>query len=75
MTVASGYAIKTSSGELLVHTVCPTEIGAMANWLFTNSGIPVMAGATDAQIRDFFNLLHKHAGVELTRVEIKEAKP
>lgn len=69
---AKGYAVKDEKGNILVHTVSPTEIGAKANWLFADCRIPVGASVKDGQIRSFFDLLHEHAGVSLARVQISE---
>ncbi len=51
--MTSGFAIR-NNGEILVHTISPTKIGAIVNWLVVNGGIAIPNDCSDGIINQLF---------------------
>lgn len=69
---ASGFAVKTAAG-IDVRSICPTEVGAAANWLVTECGLMATNGTPDdAILRTFRVAASVRGGAEIIRISIKE---
>jgi hypothetical protein len=69
-----GYAAVDRNGKIDVHTVSPTERGAMVNWLVTTARILVTNAWSDERISMCFESYVANGEVRLAAVQIVEIR-